>query len=197
MVDGGLGVLDSGKLATSLLTLSDRMEPKVWSGDTRAPAEATRPLEGTESAVKPPGCTTPALRLAKLRLVLFVPDRALRHEEGQWRRAGRGRRRRHAGPRAGHGRVRALGWRCIHLRLAGPTPPLAEPALAICARSQTIKTEHKNNFTNVQVILFNLRAISQLGKKFSIFKIVSTGQKKTVFMIKKVKKKKNEGFLKH
>lgn len=49
MVEGGLGVLESGKLATSLLTLSDRMEPKVWSGDTRAPAEATRPL--TEPSV--------------------------------------------------------------------------------------------------------------------------------------------------
>lgn len=44
IVDGGLGVLDSGKLATSLLTLRERIEPKVLSGDTSAPAEATRPL---------------------------------------------------------------------------------------------------------------------------------------------------------
>jgi hypothetical protein len=35
---GGVGVRESGKLATSLVTESDLMDPKVWSGERFAPA---------------------------------------------------------------------------------------------------------------------------------------------------------------
>lgn len=44
MLGGGVGVLDRGKLATSLLTERDRMDPKVWSGDKLAPTDGTMPL---------------------------------------------------------------------------------------------------------------------------------------------------------
>lgn len=33
-VGGGVGVLDKGKLATSLLTAKELIEPNVWSDDT-------------------------------------------------------------------------------------------------------------------------------------------------------------------
>lgn len=39
---GGDGVRDNGKLATSLVTESDLIDPKVWSGDSRA--DGTKPL---------------------------------------------------------------------------------------------------------------------------------------------------------
>lgn len=41
---GGVGVLDRGKLATSLVTDSDRIDPNVWSGDKLAPTLCTIPL---------------------------------------------------------------------------------------------------------------------------------------------------------
>lgn len=41
---GGVGVLDRGKLATSLVTDSDRIDPNVWSGDRLAPTLCTIPL---------------------------------------------------------------------------------------------------------------------------------------------------------
>ena len=41
---GGVGVRDRGKLATSLVTESDRIEPNVWSGDKLAPTLCTMPL---------------------------------------------------------------------------------------------------------------------------------------------------------
>jgi hypothetical protein len=44
MFGGGVGVLDSGKLATSRLTERDLIEPNVWSGDKLAPTEGTIPL---------------------------------------------------------------------------------------------------------------------------------------------------------
>lgn len=44
MLGGGVGVLDRGKLATSLLTERDLMDPKVWSGDKLAPTDGTMPL---------------------------------------------------------------------------------------------------------------------------------------------------------
>lgn len=41
---GGVGVRDRGKLATSLVTESDRIDPNVWSGDKLAPTLCTMPL---------------------------------------------------------------------------------------------------------------------------------------------------------
>lgn len=41
---GGVGVRDRGKLATSLVTDSDRIDPNVWSGDKLAPTLCTMPL---------------------------------------------------------------------------------------------------------------------------------------------------------
>lgn len=45
---GGVGVLDRGKLATSLVTDSDRIDPNVWSGDKLAPTLCTIPLTEPE-----------------------------------------------------------------------------------------------------------------------------------------------------
>lgn len=39
-----MGVRDRGKLATSLVTESDRIDPNVWSGDKLAPTLCTMPL---------------------------------------------------------------------------------------------------------------------------------------------------------
>lgn len=39
-----MGVRDNGKLATSLVTESDRIDPNVWSGDKLAPTLCTMPL---------------------------------------------------------------------------------------------------------------------------------------------------------
>lgn len=65
-----------------------------------------------------------------------LPHRALRHQEGQRRRA-RGRwRRGHARPRAGHRRVGALRRGRLRLRLPHPPPPPA-PALALCNTTGT------------------------------------------------------------
>ena len=41
---GGVGVLESGKLATSRLTDRERIDPKVWSGERLAPTDGTMPL---------------------------------------------------------------------------------------------------------------------------------------------------------
>lgn len=41
---GGVGVRDRGKLATSLVTESERIDPNVWSGDKLAPTLCTMPL---------------------------------------------------------------------------------------------------------------------------------------------------------
>jgi hypothetical protein len=41
---GGDGVRDIGKLATSRVTLKERIDPNVWSGDSRCPKDGTRPL---------------------------------------------------------------------------------------------------------------------------------------------------------
>lgn len=41
---GGVGVRERGKLATSLVTDNERIEPNVWSGDRLAPTLCTIPL---------------------------------------------------------------------------------------------------------------------------------------------------------
>lgn len=45
---GGVGVLDKGKLATSLLAAKDRIDPNGWSGETWATV-GTKPLKRKEN----------------------------------------------------------------------------------------------------------------------------------------------------
>lgn len=68
---GGVGVRDRGKLATSLVTESDRIDPNVWSGDKLAPTLCTMPLLEHGHRIN---CHLDFIQLSRARGVCSCPN---------------------------------------------------------------------------------------------------------------------------